>query len=306
MESLIKAGALDCLNSNRAAHMAVYEQIMSSAQNDARKNIAGQISLFDTSNEEMSAGSAANQLPQVENFSSGELLSMEKEMLGVYISDHPLNEYTDKIKNKISITTKELTAASQACEHEENEEFSGEILSKNDEEAEIYDGMSVVMSGMISNIKTLITKNNKMMAFLELEDLYGMVEVVVFPNVYGRYQGSVQEDKVVIIKGRLDFKVGETPKLLADSVVDIDEASEDSGINAGSRMIKIRVPESVDEKQVLKVLERVFKENPGNIKPLIYLQSGTIVRSSALVDMTQYLKEELNEIVGASNVKFDN
>ena len=145
-----------------------------------------------------------------------------------------------------------------------------------------------------------------MMAFLELEDLYGMVEVVVFPNVYGRYQGSVQEDKVVIIKGRLDFKVGETPKLLADSVVDIDEASEDSGINAGSRMIKIRVPESVDEKQVLKVLERVFKENPGNIKPLIYLQSGTIVRSSALVDMTQYLKEELNEIVGASNVKFDN
>jgi len=306
VESLIKAGALDCLNSNRAAHMAVYEQIMSSAQNDARKNIAGQISLFDTSNEEMSAGSAAHQLPQVENFSSGELLSMEKEMLGVYISDHPLNEYTDKIKNKISITTKELTAASQACEHEENEEFSGEILSKNDEEAEIYDGMSVVMSGMISNIKTLITKNNKMMAFLELEDLYGMVEVVVFPNVYGRYQGSVQEDKVVIIKGRLDFKVGETPKLLADSVVDIDEASEDSGINAGSRMIKIRVPESVDEKQVLKVLERVFKENPGNIKPLIYLQSGTIVRSSALVDMTQYLKEELNEIVGASNVKFDN
>lgn len=306
VESLIKAGALDCLNSNRAAHMAVYEQIMSSAQNDARKNIAGQISLFDTSNEEMSAGSAANQLPQVENFSSGELLSMEKEMLGVYISDHPLNEYTDKIKNKISITTKELTAASQACEHEENEEFSGEILSKNDEETEIYDGMSVVMSGMISNIKTLITKNNKMMAFLELEDLYGMVEVVVFPNVYGRYQGSVQEDKVVIIKGRLDFKVGEMPKLLADSVVDIDEASEDSGINAGSRMIKIRVPESVDEKQVLKVLERVFKENPGNIKPLIYLQSGTIVRSSALVDMTQYLKEELNEIVGASNVKFDN
>lgn len=304
VECLIKAGAFDCMNVNRAAHMAVYDSLMSSAQNDARKNIAGQISLFDIGGDEMNSGASSAELPNVSNFDSKELLAMEKEMLGVYISDHPLNAYGEKIKNKISITTKELAGGSGESEIEAGEDFADGIIAEK-HGIEVYDGMSVIMAGTISKIKTLITKNNKMMAFLDLEDMYGMVEVIVFPNVYAKYQACVTEDNVVIIKGKLNFKEEETPKLLADSVVSIDDVSPVNSEMRSDIVIKIRIPGSVEEIQVLKVLERVFKENPGSIQPLIYLQSGKIVRSRTKVDMTQYLKEELNEIVGASNVKFN-
>lgn len=304
VECLIKAGAFDCMNVNRAAHMAVYDSLMSSAQNDARKNIAGQISLFDIGGDEMNSGASSAELPNVSNFDSKELLAMEKEMLGVYISDHPLNAYGEKIKNKISITTKELAGGSGESEIEAGEDFADGIIAEK-HGIEVYDGMSVIMAGTISKIKTLITKNNKMMAFLDLEDMYGMVEVIVFPNVYAKYQACVTEDNVVIIKGKLNFKEEETPKLLADSVVSIDDVSPVNSEMRSDIVIKIRIPDSVEEIQVLKVLERVFKENPGSIQPLIYLQSGKIVRSRTKVDMTQYLKEELNEIVGASNVKFN-
>ena len=146
---------------------------------------------------------------------------------------------------------------------------------------------------------------------------------MVFPNVYDRYRNNVNEDTVVFIKGKLNFKEGESPKLLADLIINVDEidragqvSGEDGvgkatgkandGVTGNSRQrLKVRIPQDMDEGQILRVLERVFLENPGDIQPLIYLQSGKIVRSSVNVDMTGYLKEELNEIVGASNIKLD-
>ena len=303
VESLIKAGALDCLNTNRASHLAIYEQLMEAAQNDARKNIAGQMSLFEISSSEMSSGDTQGELPKMENFSKKVLLAMEKEMLGVYITDHPLNEYADRIGKLVSVTSRDLAAVTVE-QGDEDGAIAEAGLDIGDSASGIYDGMKVVMAGMITGKKNLVTKSNKMMAFVDLEDLYGLVEVVVFPNVFERCQSAVVEDNVVVIKGKLNFKEGEMPKLLADSVVDMDEVREATA--PAGPMVKVRIPQDADEQRTLDDIDGIFKAHRGDVPALIYLKSGRIVRTGpgAGVDPSQILRAELELIAGAGNVKF--
>lgn len=324
IESLIKAGALDCLNKNRAAHLAVYESLVESAQNNAKKNIAGQISLFQTSIEEMSSGDTSGRLPDVSNFSRDILLAMEKEMVGVYITGHPLDDYADRIRELTSVTSEQLAAAAES-EHHDN--------------SEIVDGMSVIMAGMVTGKKNLVTKNNKMMAFVDLEDLYGAVEVVVFPNVYEKFSHALVEDNVVVIRGKLNFKEEEVPKLLADTIVNIHAVEEnmdllnDDGGRYGNRYpsktpvqqtpskttasrqvqksappqdaVKVRIPADIDEQAMLTQLQQIFKTFHGNTPVLIYLQNGKIVKTSPQggVYPTIEFFDTVAELVGRPNIK---
>ena len=312
VESLIKAGALDCFNPNRAAHLAVYEMLMESAQNSARKNIDGQISLFQTSSDAMSTGDVAGNLPDVANFDKDDLLAMEKEMTGVYITDHPLNKYADRIRKVATVTSEELSRLQEEGDHR------------------IKDGQTVIVAGMITGKKTLVTKSGKLMAFVDVEDMYGAVEVVVFPNVYERCLQDVSEDRVVAIRGKVDVKEEEAPKLLADSVVDINRVEEllrepsgrtggytkrAAGTKAsavpkstgGTSPVKVRIPGEGDEKQILSELSRIFKEHRGDVPVLIYLQSGKIVRTGEKggVRPTLAFAEEVADIVGNANVKIE-
>ena len=311
VESLIKAGALDCFNPNRAAHLAVYEMLMESAQNSARKNIDGQISLFQTSSDAMSTGDVAGNLPDVANFDKDDLLAMEKEMTGVYITDHPLNKYADRIRKVATVTSEELSGLQEEGDHR------------------IKDGQTVIVAGMITGKKTLVTKSKKLMA-LDMEDMYGAVEVVVFPNVYERCLQDVEEDRVVAIRGKVDVKEEEAPKLLADSVVDINRVEEllrePSGrpggyakraagtkASAGTKSaggvspVKVRIPGEGDEKQILSELSRIFKEHRGDVPVLIYLRSGKIVRTGEKggVRPTLAFAEEVADVVGNANVKIE-
>ena len=312
VESLIKAGALDCFNPNRAAHLAVYEMLMESAQNSARKNIDGQISLFQTSSDAMSTGDVAGNLPDVANFDKDDLLAMEKEMTGVYITDHPLNKYADRIRKVATVTSEELSRLQEEGDHR------------------IKDGQTVIVAGMITGKKTLVTKSKKLMAFVDMEDMYGAVEVVVFPNVYERCLQDVEEDRVVAIRGKVDVKEEEAPKLLADSVVDINRVEEllrePSGrpggyakraagtkASAGTKSaggvspVKVRIPGEGDEKQILSELSRIFKEHRGDVPVLIYLRSGKIVRTGEKggVRPTLAFAEEVADVVGNANVKIE-
>jgi DNA polymerase-3 subunit alpha len=312
VESLIKAGALDCFNPNRAAHLAVYEMLMESAQNSARKNIDGQISLFQTSSDAMSTGDVAGNLPDVANFDKDDLLAMEKEMTGVYITDHPLNKYADRIRKVATVTSEELSRLQEEGDHR------------------IKDGQTVIVAGMITGKKTLVTKSGKLMAFVDVEDMYGAVEVVVFPNVYERCLQDVSEDRVVAIRGKVDVKEEEAPKLLADSVVDINRVEEllrepsgrtggytkrAAGTKAsavpkstgGTSPVKVRIPGEGDEKQILSELSRIFKEHRGDVPVFIYLQSGKIVRTGEKggVRPTLAFAEEVADIVGNANVKIE-
>ncbi len=235
VESLIRAGALDCFSRNRAAHLAVYETLMESAQNDAKKNVAGQVSLFNMEGVDLGTEDAAGKLPDVANFDDKMLLAMEKEMLGVYITGHPLEEYRGKMSMLATVTSRELAASAAPAEDDEEGQINesgysggaGAFGAGGSESGggggQFRDGQDVVICGMVAGKKNLVTKNSKMMAFVDIEDLYGTVETVVFPNVYERCQDVLNEDCVVAMKGKLNFKEGEIPKVLADNVMMLDD-----------------------------------------------------------------------------------
>lgn len=233
VESLIKSGACDCFSDNRAAMLAVHESLVESAQNTAKKNIEGQISLFQTAQETMQSDSLGGQLPDVTPFAKAFQLELEKEMLGVYLTDHPLNSYREQMDKINTITSEDLAhlgnqavmegsdEAAVMAESAMNQQHGGADGSK-----QLHDGMTSILSGMIAGKKTLITKNGKMMAFLDLEDLYGITEIVVFPNVYERRMQLIEDGKVIAIRGKLNFKEEESPKILADDILPLEEACE--------------------------------------------------------------------------------
>jgi len=313
VESLIKAGALDSLNENRAAHMGIFESLMDSAQSSARHNITGQISLFQTNAESMET-STATKLPDVKNFDSKTLTGQEKEMLGVYLTGHPLDEYADIIETNVTVTSQDLALTADS-------EEEGMVVTN------IRDGMNAVMAGIITGKKTLITKNGKMMAFVEMEDMYGPVEVVVFPNVYEKASALIDEDSVISVKGTINFKEGETPKILANEIVDLQElesvqpaqrpvqAPENIPVNesaAPEGLFKIRLPEgdgihnieSQNEKILARISE-VMREYPGKWQGIIYYPQGGSRRTGPELwaEPSDEFMRKIKEIVGEENFK---
>lgn len=294
IESLIKAGALDSLNENRAAHMGIYESIIESRQSSAKKNIEGQISLFQLAADTMEESNVVNHLPDVKNFDRTILMAQEKEMLGVYLTDHPLREFESRIKKLATATAQDLADVMDSAESGEEHTF-------------VHDGMKAVMAGIITGKKTLITKKNKMMAFIDIEDLYGTVEVVVFPNVYERYGNILQEDAIISIAGSINFKEDEMPKLLAETIVDLRELNEAAPDKSHKPqgLIKIKLPEDDDTDEVLEAIRSAMRRHPGKYQSIIYLQGGRSFRTSESlwVNPDKDFKEAIIELVGAENYK---
>lgn len=282
IESLIKAGAFDSLNENRAQYLAVYEGLIESAQNDSRKTLTGQLSLFQENMEIMRKGSCGGELPNVRNFSKKILMAMEKEMLGVYISGHPLEDYEERIKEIQSFTTEELIHS------EENDS--------------IKDGMSITVAGIIAGKKTLVTKKNNLMAFLQLEDLLGIIEVIAFPNIFEKYRELIEEDSVVVIKGTINCKEDEAPKVLANKIWAIDDYNDDKLHKA----IKIRIPKTVDDKKVLEDIKKILSQYPGDVPVVIYLAAagmGLRAGTDLWVTPSNEFFEEIEKLIGQGNIK---
>lgn len=292
IESLIKSGACSCLSDNKAAMMTVYEGLVESAQNSSKKNLEGQMSLFDIGGEEL-GGSSVGTLPNVSDFSKDISLAMEKEMLGVYISDHPLNDYADRMKRIATITSEELNHA-------------GEPEALMNGSSAIKDGMKATMAGMVTSKRTLITKSNKMMAFAVLEDLYGVSEVVVFPNVYEKCASLLQTDNVIAISGTVNFKEDEAPKLLADNIMLLDDAeqkAEKRDVPAG--LIKVKIPADVDAAITLDQIKFTLQRHKGDHQVLLYMPDGKTLKTdrSLWAESTEALRNQLIAIVGQENVK---
>lgn len=312
MESLIRAGALDRLNKNRAAHLGIYESLMESAQSNAKHNIEGQISLFQINAAAMEETKSMNRLPDVKNFDKEELISMEKEMLGVYITGHPLKEYEEQIKRLVSVNAQDLAEVLDSEEQGGSHSF-------------VRDGMQAIMAGIITYKKNLITKNNKMMAFANLEDLYGTVEVVVFPNVYEKFGNLVSEDSIVSISGSINFKEGEMPKLLAERIVDLRELKEINEQDGNSKkeatgkrtdevsasepkgIIKIKLPDNTEigEKKMLEKIKAVMVKYRGGYQAIVYMPGGGSFRTNEnlWVNPEAGFRNEIIDIVGEGNYK---
>ncbi len=282
VESLIKAGALDCLSGNRAQHLSVYEGLIESAQNNSRKNIEGQLSLFQINADSMKNSGLSGQLPDVANFSKDLLMAMEKEMLGVYLTGHPLSDYAEKIEKISTITSEDLTHA--------------EIDSG------VQDGMVVTMAGMVSSKKTLITKKNKMMAFVQLEDLYGTTEVIVFPNVYEAALGLLKNDSVIAVRGTVNFKEDEEPKLLADRIFDINDFNG----GAASGIVKITIPAERDEAQALAEIRKIIMEHKGDTPVIITAAASNKkykTKSDLWVNPDERFRQRISGLLGKGNIQ---
>ena len=291
VESLIKAGAFDCLNVNRAQYLAVFEGLIESAQNNAKKNIEGQLSLFETNMGSSDMQEISGKLPDVTNFDSDVLVAMEKEMLGVYITGHPLNDYAEKIKSITSITSEDLVHA--------------------DENEKISDGMKAIMAGIVTSKKTLVTKSNKMMAFINIEDLYGEIEVVVFPNVYEKYMQLIDEDAIIVVKGTLNFKEDEAPKLLANTITDLkktDESLSREITESNGGLVKINIEAHLSEDKTLEQVKKIIKENSGNVPVILYLRaSGKVIKAdkSLWVNPKEEFVKVLAQLLGDQNIKIE-
>lgn len=197
LESLIKCGALDGLGNNRREMLMALNTVMDSLDTDRRRNLDGQMGFFDTMD---SAGKQQVEIAAQPDFSPSEKLAMEKEVTGLYLSGHPVSEYSALFRQKAVVSM-------------------GEIQQDAREEGEKYhDGDRLRVLGAVQKIKRKITKNSGAMAFVTLEDLYGSMEMLVFPNVYSRYHSLLQEGKIVMAEGRVSLTEEKDTKLVCDAV----------------------------------------------------------------------------------------
>ena len=210
IESLIKAGAFDEFEQTRSTLMASFEEILDSISDSSKKNFKGQVSMFDlasgNSEEENDLEKLKYTYHTLKEYSDKELLSMEKEMLGLYISGHPLEELKEQIEMSSNISTLKIREAL------EEQEQTGTFPLK--------DGQSVKFAGIINSIKKKYTKNNKIMAFVNIEDLYGNIETIVFENAYQQAGTALMEESIVLVEGRLSIREEEqNVSLIANKIV---------------------------------------------------------------------------------------
>ena len=200
VESLIMAGAMDTLPGNRAQKLAAYESLMDSAARRRKTVAQGQISLFDMFAPE-DAPLASPPLPDLNELPKRQLLSMEKEMTGVYITGHPLDEYREEL-SQLPVNSRTVEA----------------IVEENEDGGVSQDGMEAVMGGIITAKKTKATRKGDMMAFVTLEDFYGSIEALVFPRVYEQYRSLLETDTLVIMTGRLSIREDDAPHMIPSSI----------------------------------------------------------------------------------------
>ena len=190
VESLIRCGAMDDFEGNRAQYLAIYESVLSSSSNTAKSNVLGQFSLFEEA-------AFHEDLPVLKDFRQKDKLDMEKEVIGMYISGHPLDPYREIIEKSTNINTNQIF-----------EKYRENLLRTS----------KVKVGGILKSKKTMITKNNKMMAFAALEDLFGTIELVIFPNVFSRYKDLIEDENVVFVEGHFQESEVEEPKILVDAL----------------------------------------------------------------------------------------
>jgi len=221
VESMIKSGVFDSLKVNRSQLLGCFEKVIEGIQRDKRRNVKGQVSLFDMGSEETLDSLRYDKIPEREEFPMKTLLTFEKEMLGVYISGHPLGEYEELISSGKFVTSSEM---------KEPQEIG--VASR------VKDNDLIYATGVITAVQKKFTRNNNRMAFLQVEDLYSSFEVIVFPNVYEKCISCIEEDKIIIVYGKISYKEEEEPKILAENICELNEENAKSVGKMGRRPSK--------------------------------------------------------------------
>ena len=278
VENFIKAGALDCLDGNRRQKMLVYQKISDNISQEKKNSLAGQMSLFDLVSEE-DKKEFEIRMPDVEEFGKEELLGYEKEVLGIYLSGHPLENYREMMEKTISAKTSDF---------QQDEETN---LPK------VMDGQKVIIGGMITDKTIKYTKNNKVMAFLTVEDLVGTVEVVVFPRDYEKSQQFLNEEGRVFIQGRVSAEDDRASKLILEKIRPFDNMP---------REIWIQFDNKESYTQQSQELLADLRRSPGDSAVVIYLKDVKAIKKLPVGYHAQIQDSWLNymyEKYGKTNVK---
>ena len=278
VENFIKSGAFDSFGATRKQMMQVYVQVLDAVAQEKKNSMTGQMSLFDFVDEE-TKHSYEIPLPNVGEYGKEEKLALEKEVLGIYISGHPLEEQEECWRKNITAVTTDFLP---------------------DEETgmpKVVDGAKVIVGGMITDKKIKYTKNNKTMAFLTLEDLLGTLEIVVFPRDYERNASLMQEDAKVFIQGRVSAEDDKASKLICEKIYPFSDVPRELWIQFADK--------GAYEREVAE-LYRILSESDGTDQVVLYIRSPKAMKRlppSRGVKIGDELLGILNEKYGNQNVK---
>ncbi|MCQ2081833.1 MAG: DNA polymerase III subunit alpha [Lachnospiraceae bacterium] len=278
VENFIKAGAFDSLNGTRKQFICTYMQVMDNISHDKKNNMAGQMSLFDLVADEDKA-SFDVQLPDVGEYPKDVLLSFEKDVLGIYLSGHPLEEYATLWEKTITNKTSDF------------------VLDDETNMCVVKDNSTAIVGGLIMDKKIKYTKNDKVMAFLQLEDLVGSLEVIVFPKDYEKNSSKLTEDNKVFIRGRVNVEEEKGAKLIAESITAFDEVPS---------KLWIRLKNLGEYEAKKDEIFALLKTSDGRDNVVIYLDEEKSMKNlppSYSVDAKGAVVDSLRELFGEESIK---
>ena len=278
IESFIKSGAFDSLGGTRKQFMVVYVQILDQVNRERKYSMTGQLSLFDIVSDDQKSEFDIP-LPDVGEYEKETKLAFEKEVLGVYLSGHPLEDYEEKWKKNISRTTLDFQ------------------IDDETGRTKVHDGAKEIVGGMITNKTIKYTKTNKVMAFITLEDLVGSVEVVIFPRDFEKNQMYLNEEAKVFIKGRVSEEDDAPSKLICEQVIPFEQTKKE---------LWLQYPDKATYLQQEGMLQDILKVSEGMDEVIIYCRKEKAVKRLAKgwnVTADEVLLSRLTNYLGESCVK---
>ena len=298
IESLIKAGAFDEFEQTRSTLLASFETIIDTINDTSKKTMQGQVTMFDLGKtEDEKIESMKYKFTTLKEFDEKELLSMEKEMLGIYISGHPLEKLRNSIEKVATINTLQMI----------------QMKEQNDLS---QDGKQVKYIGIINSIKKKYTKKNTLMAFMTVEDLYGSTEIIVFDSCYSKAQNILLEENIVLIEGRLSIREDDDVKIVANNITEFNENSVQQSNNYNKpnvnnvgaddpvrpKMVTINITNLTEEqKSKLRGAIKFFSGDRNNIA--ISVKNEDKILPCGAIYLTEKILKQLKEIVGEENIK---
>ena len=280
VENFIKCGALDCFGNHRSELLAVYDTMMDSVASSRKKNLEGQMGLFAMLEEDAPAASIP--IPKLPELGKGELMVMEKETTGIYLSGHPMDDYRQYLKKTRVVPI-------------------GILLG---EECPYQDDQMVSVAGIVQDTKMKTTRNNSAMAYVTVEDDTGSMEMIAFSNVIGQYGGYLRENAAVVIAGRLSLREDKEPQIVINRVrpiSDFEQAAQEEPEQptVAQGTLYLRLPGESDERyRKIKAIAKMF---PGESQMVVYF-ADTKRRVGAKVSLDSRMLMELQRLLGNENV----
>ena len=284
VENFIKCGAADCFGHHRSELLAVYDSMMDAIASSRKKNLEGQMGLFAMLEEDDSA--ARIPIPKMKEMHRADLLAMEKETTGIYISGHPMDDYRPYLRNTHVVHMAKLM----------------------DEESHYEDDQIVSVAGIVQNVKMKTTRNNSMMAYVTVEDDTAAIEMLAFSNVLSQYGGYLRENSAVVITGRLSLRDDKEPQIVINRARPISDYANENPApeapvlkppEAGTGTLYLRLPSETDKRyRKVKAILNMF---PGGSNVVLYFADTKQRRGTRCALMESMLKE-LKNVLGEENV----